>query len=204
MILSHPTNMTWSKLSDWLMHISRYIFEWIFGVTPRVDLPSNTFIYDTLNVTIDSSCSGAAFWWYTCILLLVFFHKHMKCWSIIAVPIGSFFIAVLGNSIRLVVSVYAQELGDLVLPKGPHWGIHEAMSYLVFGSIWLGLFYWRTQLDLKQKIAPGGAAAAPMQDGRVETRQAKRPQEALKGAVFHRPDQWDYSGAPEKAPKSIN
>lgn len=164
-----------NSLTEALLYVSRTLFEWYFGVKPTVDATNGAYVYDVLQVQIDASCAGISFFGYTLLLFAVLGYQRSGVSGLVASPLFAFSLAAMGNSVRLIASVYIQEIGDIFLPPGPHYRLHEWLGYLIFGGIWLILVLWATKRKKEHGFAPGGEAAAPVQDGRVEKRQAKRP-----------------------------
>jgi exosortase/archaeosortase family protein len=190
-----------NRLTEALLYVSRTLFEWYFGVKPTVDATNGAYVYDVLQVQIDTSCAGISFFGYTLLLLAVLGYQRSGVSGLVASPLFAFSLAAMGNSVRLIASVYIQEIGDLFLPSGPHYRLHEWLGYLIFGGIWLILVLWATKKKKGTRVCARGRSGSSRAGWASGKAAGKATQEALQDAFFHRPDQRDYSGAPVKAPK---
>ncbi len=95
------------------------------------------FHFSDLNIVIGASCSGYNFWALCFLLIAASFLKISKAnfsvWIIIPLAILlSYVLTLLVNTIRIMISIYTQEIGDIVLTKRPHFLIHEITGTLVY------------------------------------------------------------------------
>jgi exosortase/archaeosortase family protein len=191
-------------IAELLLYASRVLFEWFFREEPAIDPETGAYVYDALQVQIDRSCSGLEFFVYTTLLVGGLSYWRFGAKGLLWWPLVSVSLSVMANGFRLIASVYVQELGDWFLEPGPHWRLHEWLGYLVFGGVWLLLVLMATKAPLTSTIAPGGDAAAPVRDGRVEKRQAKRPQKLCRAHFSTDQTNGTIAEHPEVRPNTNN
>lgn len=106
------------------------------GIQP-VFIEDYGFHFSDLNIVVGVSCSGYNFWALCFLLVAVSLLKISRSiyriWIIIPLAILlSYILTILVNTIRIMISIYTQEMGDVVLTKQPHLLIHEITGTLVY------------------------------------------------------------------------
>jgi exosortase K len=106
------------------------------------------YYHEGLNILVDRSCSGFDFWMLSFMLLMLLttigIEKPIVGIFVVPVVLGvSYLLTILINVVRILTSIYVQQMADNFLPKRPHMFIHDAVG-IVVELLYLLLIYYAT------------------------------------------------------------
>lgn len=112
-------------------------FLWNKNATEMLD---GSYLFDSLNIIIDKSCSGfrllqIIFLVLSVQIILSTKQKSLKIASYPIALLASYPLTIIGNSLRIAGSRIVQAAGDIALGTRPHYRLHEisgAFSNLLF------------------------------------------------------------------------
>ena len=113
-----------------------FLIHLLTGSSP-VFIEGEGYLFSDLNIIIGLSCSGYTFW-SLCFLVIAFSVMRITKTMVrvaILIPIAillSYLLTIVVNTIRILISIYTQEIGNLILSKQPHFLIHEITGTLVY------------------------------------------------------------------------
>lgn len=138
-----------------LLKPTSQIIELLFNTNPIFE--TNTgYYHPELNIEIDRSCSGFNFWMIVFLMITFLLLKHIneerkRLLTIPGLLIVTYFMTILVNSSRIVISLIIHNKTDSLFHFQPNW-LHEAIGSFVYLFFLISIYLGTTILITKKTI----------------------------------------------------